>query len=64
MGVVAGWNSTLDCLEELLERDFHIRYTTLQLECSRCEDAPVLQELGHRTSAPVVCSHGHAGHQH
>jgi cobalt-zinc-cadmium efflux system protein len=51
-------------LEELLERDYHIRYTTLQLECSRCEDGPVLQELGHRTSVPVVCSHGHAGHQH
>lgn len=54
----------LVALEELLERDFRIRYTTLQLECSRCEDAPVLQELGHRTSVPVVCSHGHAGHQH
>jgi cobalt-zinc-cadmium efflux system protein len=51
-------------LEELLERDYRIRYTTLQLECSRCEDAPVLQELGHRAAVPVVCSHGHAGHQH
>lgn len=54
----------LVALEELLERDYHIRYTTLQLECSRCEDAPVLQELGHRTSVPVVCGHGHTGHQH
>jgi cobalt-zinc-cadmium efflux system protein len=54
----------LIALEELLERDYRIRYTTLQLECSRCEDAPVLQKLGHRTSVPVVCSHGHAGHQH
>ena len=54
----------LVALEELLERKYHIRYTTLQLECSHCEDRPVLQALGHRTSVPVVCSHGPAGHQH
>jgi cobalt-zinc-cadmium efflux system protein len=51
-------------LEELLERDYRILYTTLQLECSRCETGPVLQALGHRSAVPVVCSHGHAGHQH
>jgi len=54
----------LVALEELLERDYHIRYTTLQLECSRCEESPVLQAIGHRASAPVVCGHGMAGHQH
>lgn len=54
----------LDALEGLLEREFHIRYTTLQLECSCSEDAPVLQRIGHRSTLPVVCSHGHAGHEH
>lgn len=54
----------LIALEGLLERDYHIRYTTLQLECSRCEYGPVLQALGHRSSAPVICGHGHTGHGH
>ena len=51
-------------LEELLERDYHIRYTTLQFACSSCEERPVLQAIGHRSSVPIVCSHGESGHQH
>ena len=54
----------LVALEELLERDYRIRYTTLQLECSGCEDGPVLQSIGHAATVPIVCSHGHASHQH
>lgn len=54
----------LVALEELLGRDYHIRYTTLQLECSDCEEGPVLQSIGHRSAVPIVCSHGHGDHQH
>lgn len=54
----------LQTLEELLEKNYRIRYTTLQLECSHCETGPILQEIGHPSTVPVVCSHGHAGHQH
>lgn len=49
-------------LEELLEHDYHITHTTLQVECSRCLTGPVIQQLRHRPRHDHHC-HGE-GHQH
>lgn len=54
----------LIALEEMLENDYRIRYTTLQLECVNCDDAPVLRNLGHHATAPVVCNHDHSNKHH
>lgn len=51
-------------LEELLERDYHITQTTLQCECSRCLNEPVIEQLSHRPRRSSLCSHGHGAHDH
>jgi cobalt-zinc-cadmium efflux system protein len=51
-------------LEEMLEHDYHITHSTLQVECSRCVTGPVIQQLRHRARRSSLCSHGHAGHDH
>lgn len=49
-------------LEELLEHDYHITHTTLQVECSRCLTGPVIQQLHHRPRHDHHCHD--EGHQH
>jgi cobalt-zinc-cadmium efflux system protein len=54
-------------LEEMLEHDYHITHTTLQVECSRCLTGPVLQQLEHRRRHQHDDDHhdhDHHGHQH
>lgn len=50
-------------IEQMLERDFHITHSTLQVECSRCLTGPVIQQLRHRERSGF-CAHGHHGHGH
>lgn len=49
-------------LEEILEHDYHITHTTLQVECSRCLTGPVIQQLQHRPRHDHHCHD--EGHQH
>ncbi len=51
-------------IERMLEHDFHIVQSTLQVECSRCLTGPVIQQLRHRERKSTLCSHGHGGHSH
>ncbi len=50
-------------IEAMLDHDYHITQTTLQVECSRCTTGPVIQQLKHRRRSSL-CSHGHGGHDH
>lgn len=50
--------SLLHRLEQLLEHDFHITHTTIQLECSDCNGGPLIKALPH------MQRHSHAGCQH
>jgi cobalt-zinc-cadmium efflux system protein len=45
-------------LEVMLEGDFHISHSTLQVECSRCLAEPLIQQLRHRVRE-TACRHGH-----
>ncbi|MBT0663520.1 cation diffusion facilitator family transporter [Geobacter pelophilus] len=58
----------LRSIEELLFDRFHISHTTLQVECTRCIEGPVIKDIHHRPRASSLHSHGgHAhghGHQH
>lgn len=54
--------------EELFERH-HISHTTLQAECTRCVEGPLIKELRHRPRHahlhPAAAGHGHShGHSH
>jgi cobalt-zinc-cadmium efflux system protein len=59
-------------IEELLFDKHHISHTTLQVECTRCVEAPVIKEFRHRPRKSSIhghvhgaaCSHGHHGHSH
>jgi cobalt-zinc-cadmium efflux system protein len=59
-------------IEELLFDKYHISHTTLQVECTKCVEAPVIKEFRHRPRKSAVhahvhgpaCSHGHHGHSH
>jgi cobalt-zinc-cadmium efflux system protein len=60
-------------IEEILFDKYHISHTTLQVECTRCVEAPVIKEFRHRprkqgvhahAHAHGTCSHGHHGHAH
>ena len=59
-------------IEELLFDQYHISHTTLQVECTRCVEAPVIKEFRHRPRKSSIhghvhgaaCSHGHHGHSH
>lgn len=50
-------------IEEMLEHDYHITHSTLQVECSRCVTGPVIQQLRHRARGAGTCAHGH-DHSH
>jgi cobalt-zinc-cadmium efflux system protein len=59
--------SVLRTVEEILLDNYHISHTTLQVECTRCVEAPVIKEFRHRPRKKSVhehdhgkCSHGHA----
>jgi cobalt-zinc-cadmium efflux system protein len=49
-------------IEQMLDHDYHITNTTLQVECSRCVTGPVIQQLKHRTRRSSLCTHGHHHH--
>ena len=55
-------------IEDLLLERFHISHTTLQVECTRCVEAPVLKEWRHRPRKGLHPHHharGHScGHDH
>ncbi|MFA5516151.1 MAG: cation diffusion facilitator family transporter [Desulfuromonadales bacterium] len=51
-------------IEQMLDHDYHITQTTLQVECSRCVTGPVIEQLQHRSRHSSLSSHGHAGHDH
>jgi cobalt-zinc-cadmium efflux system protein len=46
-------------IEQLLDREFHITHSTLQVECSRCLSGDIIQQLRHRPRQSSLCSHGH-----
>jgi cobalt-zinc-cadmium efflux system protein len=46
-------------LEQMLEHDFHITHTTLQGECSRCQNGDIIQQLQHRARSAEGCRHNH-----
>jgi cobalt-zinc-cadmium efflux system protein len=46
-------------IEQLLEHDFHITHSTLQVECSSCLSGDIIQQLRHRPRHSSLCSHGH-----
>jgi cobalt-zinc-cadmium efflux system protein len=52
----------LRSIEELLFDRFHISHTTLQVECTRCIEGPVIKDIHHRPRASSL--HSHAGHAH
>ncbi|WP_243370145.1 cation diffusion facilitator family transporter [Geotalea sp. SG265] len=58
-------------IEELLFERYHISHTTLQAECTRCVEGPIIKEMRHRPRAAHshdhshehgTCSHGHHHH--
>jgi cobalt-zinc-cadmium efflux system protein len=61
-----GQADVLRRIEELLFERFHISHTTLQVECTRCVEGPVIKEIHHRPRSSSLHSHaGHArGHGH
>lgn len=55
-----GQRSLLLCrIEQLLEHDFHITHTTIQLECSDCNGGPLIKPLQHRERHAAGCHHHH-----
>jgi cobalt-zinc-cadmium efflux system protein len=46
-------------IEELLFERFHISHTTLQVECTRCMEGPVIKEMRHRPRSSSRHQHGH-----
>jgi cobalt-zinc-cadmium efflux system protein len=62
--------SVLRTVEEILFDNYHISHTTLQVECTRCVEAPVIKEFRHRARKASVHEHDHAhgkcsnGHAH
>lgn len=51
-------------IEELLFERFHISHTTLQAECTRCVEAPVIKELRHCPRHGQHHDHHDHGHGH
>jgi len=64
--------SVLRTIEEILFDKYHISHTTLQVECTRCVEAPVIKVFRHRPRKQsahdhahgATCSHGHHDHDH
>ena len=52
-------------IEELLFDRFHISHTTLQVECTRCIEGPIIKDIRHRPRASSRQQHSHThGHGH
>ncbi|GAM09042.1 cadmium, cobalt and zinc/H(+)-K(+) antiporter [Geobacter sp. OR-1] len=49
-------------IEELLFDRFHISHTTLQVECTRCIEGPVVKDIRHRPRSSSRHQHGHTHH--
>jgi cobalt-zinc-cadmium efflux system protein len=49
-------------IEETLFDRFHISHTTLQVECTRCIEGPVIKDMRHRPRKSSL--HTHGGHAH
>jgi cobalt-zinc-cadmium efflux system protein len=49
-------------IEEILFDRFHISHTTLQVECTRCIEGPVIKDMHHRPRSSSL--HTHGGHSH
>jgi cobalt-zinc-cadmium efflux system protein len=58
----------LRAVEETLFAKHHISHTTLQVECTLCDDAPLIKDLRHRPRAGSAHDHDHdhksCGHDH
>jgi cobalt-zinc-cadmium efflux system protein len=52
----------LRSIEEILFERFHISHTTLQVECTRCIEGPVIKDIHHRPRSSSL--HTHGGHSH
>ena len=46
-------------IEHLLEHEFHITHTTIQLECSDCNGGPLIKPLQHADRQHICCDHEH-----
>lgn len=46
-------------IEHLLEHEFHITHTTIQLECSDCNGGPLIKPLQHTDRRHACCDHEH-----
>lgn len=51
-------------IEHILDHDYRIVDSTLQVECSRCPSGPVIQQFRHQARKSEHCSHDHSGHDH
>lgn len=60
-GYEDGRGDVLHRIEHLLEHEFHITHTTIQLECSDCNGGPLIKPLQHTVRSGECCS-GHGGH--
>jgi cobalt-zinc-cadmium efflux system protein len=49
-------------IEEILFDRFHISHTTLQVECTRCVEGPIIKDMHHRPRSSSL--HTHGGHSH
>ncbi len=47
----------LQRIEHLLEHEFHITHTTIQLECSDCNGGPLIKPLQHLDRKHICCDH-------
>ena len=52
-------SSLLHRIERVLEEQFHITHTTIQLECSDCNGGPLIKPLQHQQRQEPCCGHGH-----
>ncbi|MBC7963848.1 MAG: cation transporter [Steroidobacteraceae bacterium] len=49
----------LNSIEHQLRHDFHITHTTIQLDCSTCNNGPLIKELSHTERKAACCGHEH-----
>lgn len=58
-GFIGQRSDLLHRIEHLLEHQFHITHTTIQLECSDCNGGPLIKTLQHQERQETCCSHEH-----
>jgi cobalt-zinc-cadmium efflux system protein len=49
----------LHLIEHELQHTFHITHTTIQFDCSACNGAPLIKDLGHKERRAACSGHGH-----